>query len=122
MLQGTGPGYYGNRMMFRITVFFAIAAAPILADPVDKALLQRVREHMAAYLSQLTNYTCHVDINRLRRNSTRAKLEPVDRLRLEVAFVSGKELYALKGSESFEDNTIDRLTGGTGAMSTGSYA
>jgi len=75
-----------------------------------------------AYLAALPDYVCRVSVDRYERPGRRAKFRRRDRLKLEVAFVGGRELYGLPGAARLEDGHIDRLTGGSGAMSTGSFA
>ena len=65
---------------------------------------------------------CRVNVERLERPSPRGKFTRRDRLKLEVAYVGGRELYGLPGAEKLEDGPIDRVTGSRGAMSTGSFA
>ncbi len=79
-------------------------------DPAD--LLQRIRNKVAARLSQLPNYTCSETIDRfLQRPST--GLQPVDRVKLEVAFVGNRELYARPGGEFQEGHASRLITSGT---------
>jgi hypothetical protein len=85
-------------------------------DPVD--LLQRIRSKVSSRLSQLPNYTCSETIDRfLKRPST--SLEPVDRVRLEVAFVGSRELYAEPGGQ-FQEGHASRLVS-TGTISDGEF-
>lgn len=77
---------------------------------------QRVREH----LRQAPNYTCVQTVERFQRprESTRDAL--IDVLRLEVAFVSGREMYAWPGSGAFNSEDVLDLVN-TGSFSTGSF-
>lgn len=69
---------------------------------------------MAENLKNLPNYTCTMEIERSRRRAKSRRFESLDLLRLEVAFVSGKELYAWPGSSQFEEREIgDMIQGGT---------
>jgi hypothetical protein len=69
-----------------------------------------------AYLSKLPDYVCRVEIARYQG----AARKPQDHLFLDVAFVAGRELYALPGDSRFE-RSIARFSH-SGALSTGSYA
>lgn len=89
------------------------------AAPQD--LLTRVREHLHEYVSKLPDYTCRVTIERSSRRSARGPFELTDRLRLEVAYAGGAELYAWPGSAAFE-RSIDELLPAHGMVSEGSYA
>ena len=85
-------------------------------------LLAHIRHHMADNLARLPNYTCRETIERTWGEAGARHLNLVDRLRLEVAYVQGGELYAWPGAASFDDRSIGDLVGGGGATSTGSFA
>jgi len=89
------------------------------AAPQD--LLTRVREHLHEYVSKLPDYTCRVTIERSSRRSAHGPFDLTDRLRLEVAYAGGAELYAWPGSAAFE-RSIDELLPAHGMVSEGSYA
>jgi hypothetical protein len=76
---------------------------------------------MAQNLSRLPNYTCIQTIERAVRRAPSRKLLPLDRLRLEVALVNGKEMFSWPGSGNFEDKSISELVGG-GMIATGTFA
>jgi len=105
--------------MLRLPALVCAAAACCAADPQD--LLTRIREHLREYVTQLPDYTCRVTIERSARPSARAKFELRDRVRLEVEFSGGDELYAWPGSERFE-RSIAELLPAHGLVSDGSYA
>jgi hypothetical protein len=87
----------------------------------DGDLLSRIREHMREYVARLPDYTCRVTIERSARRSARAAFEITDRLRLEIAYSSGREYYAWPGDDRFE-NGIEELLPQRGLVSEGSYA
>lgn len=60
-------------------------------------------------------------IERSSRRTGRSLFELADRLRLEVAYTGGNELYAWPGSAAFE-RSIDELLPAHGMVSDGSYA
>jgi hypothetical protein len=72
-------------------------------------------------VTQLPDYTCRVTIERSERRSSRGAFQLTDRLRLEVVFSGGEELYAWPGSERFE-RSITELLPAHGMVSDGSYA
>jgi hypothetical protein len=98
-----------------------LAAEVVFAQKVNKDLLARAREHMTEYLARVPDYVCEVSIERYegRRGSGRLPLR--DRLRLEIGFVGGRELYSIPGSSEFTDEPTAGLVS-TGMMATGSYA
>jgi hypothetical protein len=105
--------------LLRLSALLCAAAFCCAADPQD--LLTRIREHLREYVSQLPDYTCRVTIERSARPSSRGKFELRDRVRLEVVFSGGDELYAWPGSERFE-RSIAELLPAHGLVSDGSYA
>ncbi len=87
----------------------------------DATLLRQVRARAAANLNRLPDYTCLQTIERRIRAPQSRKLELQDVVRLEVALVSGKELFAWPGAKKFEDREISDLVPG-GAIGNGSFA
>ena len=81
--------------------------------PPDLDLISRVRIRMAENLTRLPNYTCLQTIERSRRKPGGARFEPVDRVRLEVALVEGKEVFGWPGGDKIAESEITNLVGGT---------
>lgn len=84
-------------------------------------LLARVKYHVGQTLQRLPNYTCHQTIERSRRSNPKRRFELVDAIRLEVAYVDGKELFSWPGAGKFEDQEITKIVGG-GTIGNGSFA
>ncbi len=83
-------------------------------------LLSRVRAKMSEVLLRQPNYTCTETIERTRQPvGSRSKIE--DTLRLEVALVDGKEMFAWPGSRQFEDRDLKELVS-TGMFGNGNFA
>ena len=102
------------------TIFCAILSLPpVLA--ADAALLERIRTRMAVNLARVPNYTCVETIERSARRSPRQEFQTLDRLRLEVALVEGKEMYSWPGAGKFEERTPGEIVPG-GTTTTGDYA
>jgi hypothetical protein len=76
---------------------------------------------MREYVAQLPDYTCRITMERFRRAKAHGPLERSDRLRLEVAYTGGQELYSWPGEDRFEAG-IWELLPGHGLVSSGSYA
>ncbi len=110
----------GNRRR-SLTVAAFLGAAGCLSAADDAALALRIREHMRQYVQQLPDYTCRVTLERFTRPQARAAFELRDRVRAEVAYTGGKELYSWPGDEHFESGIADLLPG-RGLLSEGSYA
>jgi hypothetical protein len=76
---------------------------------------------MRDYLARLPDYTCRVTLERSTRRNSHARFTPSDRIRLEVAYTGGQELYSWPGDDRFEGG-IEDLLSGHGMVSNGSYA
>src|ERR1700689_886142 len=84
----------------------ALGIAAQTPAPEDPTLLQRIRTHMMEGLASQPNYTCLETVQRSRRNGAAGKFEALDTLRVEVALVNGKEMFAWPGSKQFEDTDM----------------
>jgi len=94
-----------------LMLFFAQVQPEAL--PSDLDLLARVRIRMAEDLSRLPNYTCLQTIERSRRRPAGRKFDPLDRVRLEVALVEGKEVFGWPGGDKIAESEITNLVSGT---------
>lgn len=83
-------------------------------------LLQRIRKRMLAHISQLSNYTCHEVIDRLERPINAGRLEHLDRLELEVAFVGNEELFSRPGEALFREREVHNIVT-TGTIGNGAF-
>jgi hypothetical protein len=102
--------------------FLILACAAACSSAADSpALLGRIREHMRDYVAHLPDYTCRITLERFKRSKVRAPFDLSDRLRLEVAYTGGQELYSWPGEDRFEAG-IEDLLPGHGMVSNGSYA
>lgn len=84
--------------------------APVTADAIR---LGRIQAHMSDILARIPDYTCLQQIERSRRAAKSRRFQLVDTIRLEVALVQGKELFAWPGAGRFDDREIGRIVGGT---------
>ena len=92
----------------------------VWAQSLESALLTEVREKMIYLLANQPNYTCLETIERT-RNAPGGGSQIDDTLRLEVALVDGKEMFAWHGAKQFEDKGIRELAS-TGMFGNGNYA
>jgi len=90
-------------------------------DPDNASILARAHGVVGGMLSRLPNYTCQETLERSERDNHKKPFQMIDRIRLEVAFVDGKELYARAGSKRFDDSGLTALMSGHGAMGTGDF-
>jgi hypothetical protein len=94
--------------------FFAVLLAQAQQGPApDVSLLGRIKSKVAENLKRLPNYTCTQTIVRSLRRKPAAKLQRLDTVRLEIAYIEGKELYGWPGSGRIDESQITKLVGGT---------
>lgn len=86
------------------------------------AQLGRITSAMKEMFSHMPNFTCVETIERSQRLPRTKKFQFLDNLRLEVALVEGKELYAWPGSSKFEERELREMVSGPGAIGTGDFA
>jgi hypothetical protein len=86
----------------------------------DLDTLTKIRTRMIFNLHHQPNYTCVETIERSSRPKPATKLKLVDTLRLEVALVDGKELFAWPGAKKFEDSDLSHMVT-TGAIGNGNF-
>jgi hypothetical protein len=97
----------------------AACAAP--SDPWPEVLqLARIKRLMQSHLLRIANFTCLETVERSRSDPA-GRMKITDTLRLEVAFVNGKELYSWLGAGKFEESDIAAFTKG-GAIGSGLFA
>src|SRR6184192_2261693 len=87
----------------------------------ETLLLSRIRLSMSQNLKRQPNYTCVETVERSRRAGATRKFQLQDTLRLEVALVDGKEMFAWPGSRNFEDTDLRNMVT-TGAIGNGNFA
>jgi hypothetical protein len=102
-----------NLLLLSLSMALWSAQAQPEARPPDSNLLERIRIRMAQNLNGLPNYTCLETIERSRRKPAGRKFEPLDRVRLEVALVEGKEVFGWPGGEKIAESEITNLVSGT---------
>jgi len=104
------------RAMLVSALLLSGSTVPARADD----FLNRVRAKMAEILLRQPDYTCTETVERTRQAAgNRSKIQ--DTLRLEVALVDGKEMFAWPGSKQFEDRDLRELVS-TGMFGNGNFA
>ena len=105
-----------------VGVCVALAAgAPQAEAPREWVLLGRIKQQMAQNLSRLPDYTCLETIERSTRPGGSGSFQRLDLLRVEVAQVGSKELFAWPGARRFEEKSLGEMVG-VGAIGTGDFA
>src|ERR1017187_8420948 len=114
---------FGVRLTVRIIVAglgLAGAAAAQSLLPPGILLLARVKAHMRAELARLPNCSC---LETVRRDHQPAggQMRALDKVRLEVLYGDGHELYASPGDRAFSNHEpIDFV--GSGTIGNGHFA
>lgn len=106
-------------MRWAQTSLLVVLLAP-WADAQD-LLLARIKSRAAENLKRVPNYTCALAVERMSRTPDSERFKLIDRLRLEVALIGEKELYAWPGSDKFGETSIDQLIPG-GSIVSGDFA
>lgn len=83
--------------------------------------LARIKVEMEKNLLSLPNYTCLETMERSMRRAPSRKYQLVDTLRLEVAMVDGREMFAWPGAKKFEDRPLTEMVGTGGAIGNGTF-
>ena len=99
----------------------AVAPALLAQEAAqDAGLLPRIRAKMTDVLLRQPDYTCTETVERSQQTSG-GRPRVSDTLRLEVALVDGKEMFAWPGSKQFEDRKLKDLVS-TGMFGNGNFA
>src|SRR3989442_15637679 len=108
----------------RAAVYLLLARALCPAQPeadFGRTLLMRAHANTRKALARFPNYTCTEVISRSISSGTPARSEYMDRLRIEVAALGNRELFAWPGAAPFERDHPRDLIGG-GLPPTGGFA
>ena len=84
-------------------------------------LFNQIQARVAENLSRLPNYTCSQTIERFKRSKPGARVETVDTIRLEVAYVGGRQLFGWPGSNKIDEPDINKFIG-RGTSGNGDFA
>ena len=83
--------------------------------------LSRIKRQAKAEFERIPNYACLETIDRSQKLPGAQSFKPLDVLRVEVAFIGGKEMFAPEGATQFQDVDLAAFMGkgsfGTGAFS-----
>jgi hypothetical protein len=115
---------YDVYMWFSVLALALILAADFQSYQDEEsraALLRRVIETMRHALARMPDYTCTEFITRSVGDGTPLRVRTLERLRLQVAIVGGKELFSWPGAAPFERDDPHDIVGG-GLTGTGDYA
>ena len=115
-------------MKYRGAVAFLLHPAILFSQydpnrplPTEVVTLGHIRSTMAQRFKKFPNYTCSMNIERSRRPNPTKGYKFLDTVRLEVAVVDNKEMFAWPGSSQFQTNDLLSLVQGEGAIGTGDF-
>ncbi len=83
--------------------------------------LAELKRNIKTRLARLPNYTCLETIERSRRKSAQQNFRYLDTVRVEVATMKNREIYAWPGDKEFADRDITEIIG-AGTVASGSFA
>jgi len=83
-------------------------AAVNTMEPAAGNQLADFRRKVRQDMTSIPNYTCVENIDRSRKAGTHDFI-PVDKIRLEVSSVNGREMFAKPGAQSFENRDVTAL-------------
>jgi hypothetical protein len=107
------------RLILLVLSCKVLSPAPQVSEDSD-IVLNRIRDKMNGYFSQLPNYTCHEVIDRFGRSMASSRLTHLDTVEVEVAFVGNRELFARTPTERFEEQSITKIIP-NGTIGNGSF-
>lgn len=89
--------------------------------PFETLQLAHIRDHMVEQLRRQPNYTCVETVERSARPGAKKNFQLKDTLRMEVALVDGKEMFAWPGARKFEATDLGDMVK-EGAIGNGNFA
>jgi hypothetical protein len=111
------------QLLAPLALALSLLATPCAAQPLRPdatLLLARIKQRMAQNLARVPNYTCLETIERTQLGPPASDLKVEDTVRVEVALVSGRELFAWPGARKFEEKGLGALVRG-GTVTTGDF-
>jgi hypothetical protein len=118
-------GSFGQAKLLPIAAalaIFSIVSLPAQDLPQWVMQLSRIKRQAKAELLRLPNFTCLETINRFHAQSGSEVFKPLDIVRVDVAFVDGKEVVApVHGAAAFQEMDLHSVLHG-GLIGTGAFS
>jgi hypothetical protein len=92
---------------------FAVMVAQAQAPAPEPSLLDKVKARAAENLRRLPNYTCTEAIQRALRLGLIARFQAEATVRLDVAYVEGKEWFGRPSEGKIDQSSVEELASGT---------
>ncbi len=88
-------------------------AAAVCARPQSSgASFAEVRQKLVKALAESPKYTCTETLDQWRRRRGGAQFEPVERFRLDVANIGGRELFSWPAGGTMNEQDVSEMVGG----------
>ncbi len=98
--------------MRALLLFILAVAVNAQVSSTGQSLLDRIKTRAGENQRRSPNYTCTESIERSMRLGRRGPLRPKDTIRLNVAYVGGKELFGLPGTGRVDQPDLSKLVDG----------
>lgn len=109
----------------KLASLVCLAACATVAQDLspEVLLLSHIKSYLRYEFAHLPNYTCLETIARFQRQAPRdAKFQPVDTVRLEIAYSERHEWYGWPGDRALSVDDPARLARGAGLIASGLFA
>ena len=103
-----------------VVLMLAGAAAPGQDLPQWVLSLSKAKRLARTELERVPNYACRETMARFQKRPGATAFKPLDTLRLEVAFISGNEMFAPEGASQFQAVDLAAFAS-EGAVGTGTF-
>src|SRR5260221_1729008 len=105
MISSTSMGKRCRILLLTLTVplFPQSTVAP------EILLLSRIKPHTRQVLAHIPAYACTETMERYHRNFQAHGFRREDKIKLEVAEIGGKELFAKLGDKEFQDRALHQI-------------
>jgi len=97
-----------------------MCVAAMASSAQSPPLLDNVKARAQENLKRLPDYTCTENVERSLKARRERRPRHWDTVRLNVAYVGGKELFGFPGTGRIDQSEVDRLVGGS--ISNGQFA
>jgi hypothetical protein len=109
----------------KLASVLCLATGAVVAQDLapDVLLLSHIKSYLRYEFAHLPNYTCLETISRFQRQVTPgSKFQPLDTVRLEIAYSDRHEWYGWPGDRTLSVDNPASLAGGAGLMANGIFA
>jgi hypothetical protein len=109
----------------KLVSILCLATSAVVAQDLapEVLLLSHIKSYLRYEFAHLPNYTCLETVSRFQRqDKPGAKFQPLDTVRLEIAYSDRHEWFGWPGDRQLSVENPARLAGGAGLMANGIFA